>query len=379
MRWSVFIALSAFFLWTGLGAAQAQDLSVHSEDLWITQGADGGFHLYIRKKPDIRSVLLSESTRDPAMREHNYAYRAAEWNPVNGNELRMLNGVPIPPTDNIFSLIDSTPELVPDIGEVFHIYIPYMLYYGYADTRHGEVAVGDGTYFNIRSFYYPYADYAGAFADNPFVIEVTQRPLEGPPEYNYMTDTENAFREITGNGGGVLLKSRGAEDLVPLIAALVANEPSGLDLVVCLDTTDSMGDDLEAIKNGLLPALYAVASGALADSGNAPPRFRLGLLLFKDYYEDYLTQVVPLTADFNVIQRALNGVKARGGRDIPEAIYEALYDAATKMQWQAKNRLIILISDAPPHLRPRGKITQTLADQAVSERNIRVSAIILPQ
>ena len=54
----------------------AQDLSIDREDLKIELRADGGFHLFIRKKPDISSVLLTETTRDPAMRSDNYAYRA---------------------------------------------------------------------------------------------------------------------------------------------------------------------------------------------------------------------------------------------------------------------------------------------------------------
>ncbi|MDR2370731.1 MAG: hypothetical protein LBD71_04565, partial [Treponema sp.] len=64
----------------GAGALYAQDLSVGRDDLRIEQGIDGGFHLYIRKKPGTGSVLLVESTRDPAMRSDNYAYRAPEWN-----------------------------------------------------------------------------------------------------------------------------------------------------------------------------------------------------------------------------------------------------------------------------------------------------------
>jgi Mg-chelatase subunit ChlD len=103
------------------------------------------------------------------------------------------------------------------------------------------------------------------------------------------------------------------------------------------------------------------------------------LVLYKDYFDDFLTQIVPFTSDLNTFQRSLNGIKPGGGRDVPEAVYEALYEAATAFQWETPDRLVILIGDAPPHPEPRGKITKAMMDGAVDERNIKVTAIILPQ
>ena len=179
------------------------------------------------------------------MSEDNYAYRAAEWNEVNGDEIRLLNGVPISPERGIYSLIDSTPETHPDLGQAFHIYIPYIIYYGYLNTRHDEVYVRDGTYLNIRSFTLPYGDYQGEFRDNPYIVRVTQKPLAGPPEENYMKDTVNAFTDIAKNGKGDLVYSTGAPDLVDTIKTLLEKERGkALELVICLDTTNSMKDDI---------------------------------------------------------------------------------------------------------------------------------------
>lgn len=100
----------------------ALDLLVSPNDVRIEQRVDGGYHLFIRKKPDIASVLLAESTRDPTLKADNYAYRAPEWNPINGDEIRYLDGKPIPKESNIWSLIDSTPE--PDLE--FWPSIPYL-------------------------------------------------------------------------------------------------------------------------------------------------------------------------------------------------------------------------------------------------------------
>ena len=348
----------------------AQDVSLGSGDLRIEQRVDGGFHLFIRKKPDIGSVLLTESTRDPSFRSENYAYRAPEWNAVNGNEIRVLDGVPIPRENRIFSLIDSTPENHPELGEAFHIYIPYILNYGYEGGRHGEVYVVDGTYLNVRAFSLPYADYRGNFKDNPFVLRVRpQEPLPGPPEGNYMKDTVEAFTTIAT---GDLIYASGPADLVDRIREeLVKETGKTVDIVLCLDTTGSMRDDINAIRRQLIPMLKEIIAGFAS--------FRIGMVLYKDYNDEYLTKVIPFTDDFSLFQRNLNGISARGGRDIPEAVYEALYDGVIQFSWEAESKIMILIGDAPPHPRPRGKITREMVDQAVAEQGIKVHAIILPQ
>jgi hypothetical protein len=306
------------------------------------------------------------------MREDNYAYRAPEWNLINGDEIRYLDGVPIPREDRIYSLIDSTPETYPELGEAFHIYIPYILNYGFPTGRHGEVYVVDGTYLNIRSFSLPFGDYRSSFLDNPFVLRVAQASLPGPPEGNYMKDTVNAFQEIADSGKGDLVYSKGPEDLVQKIGEILEQERGRtLDLVLCLDTTNSMKDDIDSIRSLLIPMLENMVAGF--------PDFRIGMVLYKDYFEEYLNRVVPFTKDLAVVRRSLNAIRVGGGRDLPEAIHEALYEAAVKFPWEADARLVILIGDAPPHARPRGRITKAMVDSEVAGRSLKVHAIILPQ
>jgi hypothetical protein len=368
MRRKLFPALVFFVTFN----AAAQDLTILDNDLWISQGADGGFHLYIRKKPDIASVLLTETTKDPSLQEDNYAYRASEWNPVNGDEYRIIGGAVIPKTDNIWSLIDSTPEHVPELGEVFHIYIPYLLNFGYDWSRHGEVYVGDGTYLNIRAFELPYGDYRGRFEDNPFLLRINQEELAGLPEDNFMKDAVDAYQEIAGATGGTLYRSTGPEDTAKTISDILEKKRGiNLDLVFCIDTTASMKNDIEAVKKELLPVLNVQKDRFRS--------FRVGMMLYRDYVDEYVTRLIPFTSDMKTFQRNLNSIRVAGGRDIPEAVHEALYDAATKFPWQASERLIILIGDAPPHPRPRGKITKEAAYSSALDRNIQIDLIILPQ
>ena len=350
--------------------AFAQDLSLSPDDIRLEQKADGGFHLYIRKKPDIGSVLLTESTRDPALRSDNYAYRAPEWNSFNGDEIRLLDGAPIPPENRIFSLIDSTPETHPELGEAFHIFIPWIVNYGYESGRHGEVYMADGTYLNIRTFNYPYGDYRGNFADNPFLLQAVQRESE-KPDGVFMEEAERSFGEIAREGQGEFIYASDPEDLVKKINEELEKEKGkNVDIVLCLDTTGSMGPYIDGVRKMLIPMMKET----IAEFSD----FRIGMVLYRDYRDEYLNKLIPFTKDFNVFQRNLNAARAKGGGDIPEAVYEALYEGADKFPWAAESRLLILVGDAPPHPRQRGKISKEMVYQKAAEKGLKLSAILLP-
>jgi Mg-chelatase subunit ChlD len=190
-----------------------------------------------------------------------------------------------------------------------------------------------------------------------------------------MKDTEKAFAEIAGLGNGIAVYSRGADDLPETIGMLLTPYANtDVELVLCIDTTTSMEEELVSLKRSLVPMLRNYQGDFKS--------FRVELLLFKDYYEDYLTRIHPFTNDLNVLQRNLDGIKAKGGRDIPEAVYEAIYDGVVKSKWtesNAANRVLVLIGDAPPHLRPRGKISKHDAMNAARKANVQVHTIILPQ
>jgi len=347
----------------------AQDLSLSSEDLRMELRPDGGYHLFIRYKPDIASVLITESTRDPSYSEGNYAYRAAEKNSVNGDEIRLINGVPISPESRIYSLVSSTPKWHPLLGWSFHIYIPHKLLYGYEGGRKGEVNVGDGTYLNIRAFYYAYADYRGAFRDNPFILRVSQETNRPLPPGTYMEETVSAFTRIAKDNAKAV---RDPLDMVNNISWILQKERGkNVDIAVCLDVTGSMEPYFDAIRTRLIPMLKDMSAEFKS--------FRIGMVFYKDYFDDFINKVFPFTADFDALQKNIGSVKVGGGGDIPEAVYEALYAGATKLSWEAEKRIMLLIGDAPPHPRPRGSVTKQMVDREAANRGIDLHAMILPQ
>lgn len=368
MRFIAAIVLTLFFLAPQVWA----DPSIAPEDLRMEQRLDSGYHLFIRQKEGIGSVLITESTKDPEGKAANYALRNPEYHPVNGDEKRMLEGEFLDNSRGLYSLIDSTPEVHPELGPAFHIFIPYIAVYGYPWSRQGEIQILDGTYLNIRAFEKPYGDYSGSFKDNPFILRVIQKPLPGPPEENYRDDTVKTFKEISEKGGGTSEFSLGKENVVDVIGLLLEKlAGSTLDLVLALDTTSSMEDDIPYLARDLMPMLEEKTRGF--------DHIRFGMVLYKDYFEEYLTKVIQFQDTLEPAKRVLQGIKPRGGRDIPEAVFEALYVGLNSFSWEADSRIIILIGDAPPHPRPRGKVTPEMVFADAQKYSVEIHTIILPQ
>ena len=356
---------------------EAEDLSLSKEDLLVIQNPKGGYHLYIKAKPDIKSVLLTETTKDPDLKLDNYAYRDPNYNEINGDEKRLLNGEFLLPEKKLYSLIDSTPEKNTPLGEAYHIWIPYIILYGYDWSRSGEIEVKDGTFFNIRTFAKPYGDYTGNFQDNPFTLRVTQKPVEKdpPPDLSYSDEAVKTFTDLADTTEGEMIYAKGPEDILSTIKEILKKgEKDHLDLLFALDSTESMKDDIEEVRKNI--------SSMLAEILPQYKTYRIALVLYKDYREDFLVrEACVFTDNLKKFEKALYGFRVFGGRDIPEAVYEGLF-LGLRQSWRALDadvdKKLILIGDAPPHPKPRGKVTKEDVDKLAAEKGVKIYPIILP-
>lgn len=352
------------------------DLELDQSDLAVIQDPKGaGYHFYIRKKPDIASILITETTKDPQKRLDNFAYRDSQYNSINGDEKRILNGKELDTRGKqLYSLIDSSPEQNTPLGEAFHIWVPYLIYYGYEWDRHGEVQVLDGTFFNIRAFEKPYADYTGSFSDNPFVLRVTQKSIKEVHEAAFSESAAASFSELARLSGNKLIYSKNVDSIIPSIEVILTpKKRKNLDVVFVIDATESMKDDIQKLRELLATSLKKTLSQYQS--------YRIGLVLYKDYYDDFLTKTATdFTSDIDRFSAALKSFSVFGGRDIPEAVYEGI-DAGLDLEWRTGadiERKLILIGDAPPHSRPRGSVTKEAVMEAAKTKDIQLFPIILP-
>lgn len=405
---SIIAFLSHFFvilpLYSQEKVVNDSKLLVEGKNLRITEEKDPktgktlGFHLYIEKKDGIESVMLTETTRDPTGQEPNYAYRATEYNKINGDEIRMLNGEILDSPTAKFSLVDSTVEKNEYFEKCFHIFIPQKIVYGYPWSRNGSVLIGKGTFINIRSFEKKYCDYTGKFFDNPFMFDLVVKkvakpkkikpviPPEPTPENEpevILTDDYNpiaahTFEQISD----FMIYSKGPETIVDdIMNSLKRITPKDkADVVFAIDATGSMKDDIQKLKEEWVPALVE----GLKEFKD----IRLGLVFYRDYGDNFSYNGLPVkwfnfTSDIESFVKNVRAIKINGleGGDIPEAVYEALYASMDFYQWRSDAvKKVILIGDAEPHPVPRktGKYSRELVEKISKERDIQINAIITP-
>jgi len=405
---------------TALYTPKQQQLRIKASDVrLVADKKNGGYHLYVKKTANVNSILLTETTKDPEGKSDSYAYRAKEYNKINGDEIRYLDGKKLESEGAKYSLVDSTTEKTTLFsgksgGEVdaFHIYIPETLVYGYEWSRHGEITIGKGTFINIRSFEKPYADYTGDYMDSPFMfdLKVTKRVVKKPapkpqpkpapapvpepepipepepveePE-TVLTDDYNPvasekFKEMSDD----IIYSKGPETIIEDIRGLLADieDKDNLDLVFAIDATGSMKNDLDKLKTDMQPLLAEIFGGS--------PGTRVGLLFYRDYgdtfkYMDLPVKVFPFTSNFTSFSKNLNSIRIYGkeGGDIPEAVYEAMYASCEFYSWRnTAQKKIILIGDAEPHPTPRGsgKYSKDYVMKIAASRKIKIHSILLPK
>lgn len=353
----------------------AQDLSINPEDIRIEQTVEngGGYYLVIRKKADINSVLLSESSEGPTSSESTYSFRSGEYNPINGDEKRILDGKFLESLISRYSLIDSSPEFDAQFSNAFKIFIPYIVKFGYPWTRNGDIQVYDGTYINIKTFSKEYADYSGKFKDNPYILKITNQDINYKNDDEFIKNTQSDFNAISRITSGLSLTSN-KTDLVDKIKDILNQKlifSADNEVVIVLDTTDSMKDDMEVIRNGLVPML----ENEYLKRG---VKIKIALDLFKDYKEEYLFEEHPFTDNLKEIQKNIQQIEVSGGKEIPEAVHEAIYMGLVKPAWsEDSNKNLLLIGDAPPHQQRRGPITLSMIHSKSSRMQIPVNSILI--
>ena len=397
-----------------------QELRISANDIKLIEDKEnGGYHLYVKKNPKVNSILLTETTKDPLGKNDSYAYRAKEYNPINGDEIRYLDGKKLESEGAKYSLLDSTVEKTDFFGDAFHIFIPKTVVYGYEWSRHGEVELGKGTFINIRSFEKPYADYSGDYMDNPFMFDLkvfkktvktvrkevkkvekkeTPQPVLEPevldepeifeePEVqaeiiltdNYNPVASEKFSEISKE----MIYSKGPETLIEDIGKILKTfvNAEKLDIVFAIDATGSMKDDIEKLREDLIPEIKRIFS--------KEKDVRIAVLFYRDYgdtfkYMDLPVKCFDFTRSFKTFKEHLYSIKILGreGGDIPEAVYEAMFAASEFYKWRGDaQKEIILIGDAEPHPVPRGtgKYSKGYVMALAESKNIKIHSILLPQ
>ena len=161
-------------------------------------------------------------------------------------------------------------------------------------------------------------------------------------------------------------------DLIQITEAYYANHSDSLDLMLVVDTTGSMSDELSYLQ----AELESVINRAVSDNGNIP--VRLSVNFYRDDGDVYVVRDFPFTDNISQAIADLNKQDADGGGDMPEKVNAALDNAINQHDWNKNStKLLFIILDAPPHSDDKTAVDEmnTITVQA-AEKGIRIIPIL---
>ena len=159
-----------------------------------------------------------------------------------------------------------------------------------------------------------------------------------------------------------------AKETITLSGATASQGTARLDLVFCIDTTGSMGDEIAQIQSTVQEII--TKTQALP----AKPDLRVGMVLYGDRGDIYTTRVYDFTTDYTKFKSAVASIAMTGGGDIPEDLNSGLEDAIESLEWnnQESARMVFLIGDAAPHMDYSQKYDYKVAALRAAEQGIKI-------
>lgn len=186
--------------------------------------------------------------------------------------------------------------------------------------------------------------------------------------YNLNNDDKDLPKYVAFGNKQVEIVQKGIANVTDLIIDKTSETVKELDLMLMIDTTGSMGDELEYLKKELDSVIGEVSRGNTALSINVSVNF------YRDEGDTYEVKEFNFTDDIAKAVAQLGEQRADGGGDYPEAVHKALNSIVNNHKWRENSvKLCFLVLDAPPHSESRiqsinsnmQKYVETMAKQGI--------------
>ena len=116
----------------------------------------------------------------------------------------------------------------------------------------------------------------------------------------------------------------------------------GLDLVLVIDTTESMQFVIDQVKEH--------ATSLVENLQRMVPTARIGVVVYRDQGDDYVVKWSDLSFKTEKLRSFISNITAAGGGDWEEAVLEGVDAAIHELNWRKKSKkIIVLIGGSPPH------------------------------
>lgn len=116
-----------------------------------------------------------------------------------------------------------------------------------------------------------------------------------------------------------------------------------LDVVVSFDSTGSMYPCLSEVRRKVEEFIRTLFKQI--------PDLRIGLIAHGDYcdWDIYITKQLPLTTNVDELVNFVKRVQSTGGGGNGGECYERVLDEVSRFDWQADQKVLIMLGDEPPH------------------------------
>jgi Mg-chelatase subunit ChlD len=146
------------------------------------------------------------------------------------------------------------------------------------------------------------------------------------------------------------------------------------DIVFVLDCTSSMRGEIEAIKDAIMMFVDSIKTSGV--------RVRVGLVEFRDRLINEEHRALgfdgePFTTDPQIFRREASKLKAKGGGDVPESSLDALMLALRQPFDATANKVIVLVTDAPPHVPDKETASIEEVARAVRDGGVRQLYLVI--
>jgi von Willebrand factor type A domain len=195
--------------------------------------------------------------------------------------------------------------------------------------------------------------------------------LEADPNVAASTAPDRYLVEVMAGTARQKVRWDGRSDLAVTVSVpQPVTDPIALDVLFLIDTTGSMGDEIERIKNSLLSMTEKLRSMEREFD------LRYAAVLYRDIGDEYVTKAHPFTGDIKAFDAALATIRADGGGDGPESLNQGLAEAVGRADWRdGAAKVMFLIADASPHMDYAGDVPYGESLKAALAAGIRIHSV----
>jgi len=139
------------------------------------------------------------------------------------------------------------------------------------------------------------------------------------------------------------------------------------DLMILIDKTGSMSDDIENVKNGL---------DQVVNSIKPFKNIRLAIALYGDKNADDSDwySFNNFEKDYSAAKDFISAITVTDGGDYPESVYDGFFKSCEEKFWKSDSKkIVILIGDAPPLEKPLSDYTLSDVVNKANESKIKMN------